>query len=73
LIVGGKPITVRKVDAQTIIFQLAKTYGAGERLFDGRAILPRHLLEKAYAEGKLSQAWTLATPANQWAGLGPFV
>jgi peptide/nickel transport system substrate-binding protein len=72
LIVGGKPIAVRKVDAQTIVFQLAKTYGAGERLFDGVAILPRHLLEKPYTEGKLSQAWTLATPANQWAGLGPF-
>ena len=72
LIVGGKPIVARKVDAQTVVFQLAKTYGAGERLFDGLAILPRHLLEKPYAEGKLSQAWTLATPANQWAGLGPF-
>lgn len=72
LIVGGKPITVHKMDMQTVVFQLAKTYGAGERLFDGLAILPRHLLEKTYAEGKLSQAWTLATPANQWAGLGPF-
>ena len=72
LIVGGKPIAVRKLDAQTVVFQLAKTYGAGERLFDGLAILPRHLLEKTYAEGKLSQAWSLATPANQWAGLGPF-
>jgi peptide/nickel transport system substrate-binding protein len=72
LIVGGKPIAVRKVDAQTVAFHLAKPYGAGERLFDGVAILPRHLLEKIYAEGKLSQAWTLATPASQWAGLGPF-
>jgi len=71
-IVGGKPISVRKVDAQTVVFQLAKTYGAGERLFDGLAILPRHLLEKPYTEGKLSQTWTLATPANEWAGLGPF-
>ncbi|HKV61373.1 MAG TPA: ABC transporter substrate-binding protein [Candidatus Acidoferrum sp.] len=71
-IVGGKPIAVRKLDAQTLVFQLAKTYGAGERLFDGLAILPRHLLEKPYAEGKLGQAWTLATPVNQWAGLGPF-
>jgi peptide/nickel transport system substrate-binding protein len=71
-IVGGKPISVHKVDAHTVTFQLAKTYGAGERLFDGLAILPRHLLEKAYNEGKLAQAWTLATPANQWAGLGPF-
>jgi peptide/nickel transport system substrate-binding protein len=72
LIVGGKPIAVRKVNAQTVVFELTKPYGAGERLFDGLAILPRHLLEKAYVEGKLSQAWTLATPANQWAGLGPF-
>jgi peptide/nickel transport system substrate-binding protein len=72
LIVGNKPISVRKVDAQTVVFQLAKTYGAGERIFDGLAILPRHLLEKTYSNGKLAQAWTLATPANQWAGLGPF-
>jgi peptide/nickel transport system substrate-binding protein len=72
LIVGGKPIAVRKVDAQTVVFQLAKTYGAGERLFDGLAILPRHLLEKAFAEGKLAQTWMLSTPADQWAGLGPF-
>lgn len=72
LIVGGKPITVRKVDAWTVVFQFAKTYGVGERLFDGFAILPRHLLEKPYAEGKLGQTWTLSTAANQWAGLGPF-
>jgi peptide/nickel transport system substrate-binding protein len=72
LIVGGKPITVRKLDEQTVVFQLARTYGAGERLFDGLAVLPRHLLEKPYSEGKLGQTWTLATPANQWAGLGPF-
>jgi len=72
LIIGGKPITVRKVDALTIVFQLAKPYGVGERLFDGLTILPRHLLEKPYAEGKLAETWTLSTPANQWAGLGPF-
>jgi peptide/nickel transport system substrate-binding protein len=72
LIVGGKPITVSKVNAQTVVFHLPKTYGVGERLFDGMAILPRHLLEKSYQEGKLGQLGTLATPPNQWAGLGPF-
>jgi peptide/nickel transport system substrate-binding protein len=72
LIVGGNPITVRKVDAQTLVFQLAKTYGAGERLFDGLAILPRHLLEKPFQEGKLGQLWAPSAPANGWAGLGPF-
>jgi peptide/nickel transport system substrate-binding protein len=72
LIFDGKPIAVRKVDAWTVVFHLPKPYGAGERIFDGLTILPRHLLEKVYADGKLSQAWGLATPANQWAGLGPF-
>ena len=72
LIVGGKPISVRKVDAYTVVFRLAKTYGVGERLFDGLAILPRHLLEQPYREGKLGQIGSLTTAANQWAGLGPF-
>lgn len=72
LIVGGKPITVRKTDAQTIVFQLPKTYGVGERLFDGLAILPRHLLEKAYQEGRLEQFGALTGAPHQWAGLGPF-
>jgi peptide/nickel transport system substrate-binding protein len=72
LIVAGKPITVRQVDAETLIFQFAKPYGVEERLFDGLAILPRHLLEKPYQEGRLAQLWTPATPPNEWAGLGPF-
>jgi len=72
LIVGGKPITVRKVDSSTVIFQMVKPYGAGERMFDGLAILPRHLLEKTYLEGKLGQAGGLSTPANLWAGAGPY-
>jgi peptide/nickel transport system substrate-binding protein len=72
LMIGGKPISVRKVDAQTIVFELPKTYGVAERLFDGLAILPRHLLEKPYQEGKLGQIGSLAAASNQWAGLGPF-
>jgi peptide/nickel transport system substrate-binding protein len=63
---------VRKADAHTVVFQLAKTYGVGERLFDGMVILPRHLLEKPYKEGKLGQIGSLATAVDQWAGLGPF-
>ena len=72
LIVGGKPITVRKLDSQTIVFQFAKPDGVEERLFDSFAILPRHLLEKPYQEGKLAQLWTTSTPPNEWAGVGAF-
>ncbi len=72
LIVGGKPIAVRKLDAETLVFELGQPYGAGERLFDGFAVLPRHLLQKAYQEGRMAQAWSLTTPPGQMAGLGPF-
>lgn len=72
LVVGGKPIVVVKVDAYTVRFELAQPYAAAERLFDGVAILPRHLLENSYRSGSFSQAWSLSMAPNQFAGLGPF-
>jgi peptide/nickel transport system substrate-binding protein len=72
LVVGGKPIAVVKVDDYTVRFELAQPYAAAERLFDGVAILPRHLLEKAYHDGTFAQAWNLSMPPSQFAGLGPF-
>jgi peptide/nickel transport system substrate-binding protein len=72
LVVGGKPIVVVKVDADTVRFELAQPYAAAERLFDGVAILPRHLMESRYRSGSFSQAWSLSMPPNQFAGLGPF-
>jgi peptide/nickel transport system substrate-binding protein len=72
LIVGGKPIVVRKLDEDRIAVEMAQPYAVAERLFDGIAILPRHLLEKAEAEGRLAQAWGLGTPPAEMAGTGPF-
>src|SRR5271170_3578706 len=72
LVVGGKPITVVKVDTYTVRFQLAQPYAAAERLFDSMAILTSHLLDSGYRAGAFSQAWTLSMPPNQFAGLGPF-
>lgn len=72
LIVGGRPIAVNKVDSWTVAFDLAKPYAAAERLFDSVAMLPRHLLEKAWADGKLAESWSLNAAPAQIAGLGPF-
>jgi peptide/nickel transport system substrate-binding protein len=72
LIVGGKPIRVEKLDRYTVRFQLTQPYAAAERIFDGLTILPRHLLEGAYREGKFSEALGVSTPPAQSAGLGPF-
>ena len=72
LVVGGKPIVVVKVDAYTVRFELAQPYAAAERLFDGVAILPRHLVESSYRSGNFSRSWSLSMLPNQFAGLGPF-
>jgi peptide/nickel transport system substrate-binding protein len=72
LIIDGKPIVVTKLDQYTVRFTLPRPYAAAERLFDGLAILPRHLLEKPYREGRFAQTWSLNVPASEIAGLGPF-
>lgn len=72
LIVDDKPIAVVKLDPYRVRFDLPKPYAAAERLFDGFAILPRHLLEPVYRAGKLAEAWTVRTPPAEIAGLGPF-
>jgi peptide/nickel transport system substrate-binding protein len=72
LVVGGKPITVVKLNDFTVRFELAQPYAAAERLFDSIAILPRHLLDGGYRAGGFSQAFSLSMPPSQFAGLGPF-
>ena len=72
LVLDDQPIEVEKVDQYSVRFRLKQPYAAAERLFDGVYILPRHLLEKAYQENKLSEMWSLTVPADQIAGLGPF-
>jgi peptide/nickel transport system substrate-binding protein len=72
LIIDGKPILVTKLDQYTVRFVLPRPYAAAERLFDGLAMLPKHLLERPYREGHFAQAWSLNVQAGEIAGLGPF-
>lgn len=72
LIISGKPLKLEKLDAYTVRFTFPSPYAPAERVFDGLAILPRHLLEKDYQAGKIAQQWTLTTPPAQIAGLGAF-
>lgn len=70
---NGQPVRATKLSSHTVRIEFVEPYAPGARLFDGIAMLPRHLLEKPYRDGKLAQAWTVATPPAQMAGLGPFV
>jgi peptide/nickel transport system substrate-binding protein len=72
LLIDGKPLTISKLDQYTVCVSLPRPYAAAERLFDSFAILPRHILEKPYREGKFVQAWPLNTPPTEVVGLGPF-
>jgi peptide/nickel transport system substrate-binding protein len=72
LVIFGKAVKVEKLDTYTVRFTFPSPYSAAERVFDGLAILPRHLLEKDYQAGKIGQDWTLNTPPAQIAGLGAF-
>ncbi len=72
LVIGGKPLSVEKLDAYSVRFELAQPYAAAERLFDSIAILPRHVLQQIYDAHKLGGALSLNTPPAQIVGLGPF-
>jgi peptide/nickel transport system substrate-binding protein len=72
LVINGKPLSVTKIDTYTVRFDLDQPYAAAERLFDNIAILPRHLLQSAYEQGKFSETWTLNSQPESVAGLGPF-
>ena len=72
LVVGGRPLEVRALGPLQVRFEFAEPYAAGDRLFDGFPILPRHKLEAAYRDGTLHQEWTVATPVASIVGNGPF-
>lgn len=72
LMVSDKPIKVEKLDRYTVRFVFPAPYAALERVFDTLPMLPRHLLEKDYLDGKIGQIWGLNTPPDKIVGLGPF-
>lgn len=72
LVIGGEPIAVRKAGPHSVVFELAQPDAWGERLFNDLAILPRHKLAPELAAGRLGEAWGIATPPGEIAGLGPY-
>jgi peptide/nickel transport system substrate-binding protein len=72
LIIDDKPLSVTKLDEYTVRFTLPRPYAAAERIFDGLAMLPKHILDKSYRERRFAQAWLLNAPPAEVVGLGPF-
>lgn len=70
--VGGRPIQVEAVNDRTIRFTFPEAIAGAERLFDVVNVLPKHILEPVYRDGKLKEAWNISTPPDQVVGTGPF-
>lgn len=69
---GGKPLQVEVLSPYQLRLRFAAPFAPGPRLFDGIAMLPRHILAAPYREGKLAPFWNLGA-TQSFAGLGPFV
>jgi peptide/nickel transport system substrate-binding protein len=71
--IDGRKLAMAAVDPLTVRLTMPVRYAPGLRILNNLWVLPRHRLEAAFKSGTLAAAWTLATPPEAIAGLGPFV
>jgi peptide/nickel transport system substrate-binding protein len=71
LTVGGKRIDVDVVDPLTVRLRLAEPFAPLLNSI-GFAILPKHLLGAALADGTFAQTWGIDTPPEKIVGTGPY-
>jgi len=71
--VNNQPIAVKALGPHRVVFTFAAPSGPGARILDVLPIYPRHILEKALADGTFREAWGPSTEPRQMPGLGPFV
>lgn len=69
--IDGKIFKVEKIDAYTVRFTLPVRFAPFLRGM-GQAILPKHKLAKAVAEGKFNFTWGINTPPAEIVGTGAF-
>ena len=73
LMIGGKPLQISAPDALTVVVQLPERFAPGLRILDQLPMLPKHVLETAYAANQFATMWVPSRPVSEVVGLGPFV
>ncbi len=73
LLINGKPISVKVIDARNLQFVLPETIAAPENYLYNIAVLPRSVLEAEEKAGRLSEAWKITSPPTSVVSSGPFV
>jgi peptide/nickel transport system substrate-binding protein len=71
--IGGKPLAASALDPRTVVVVFPGPYGPGLSILDSLPILPSHKLSEPLKSGTFREAWSMATPPAEIAGLGPFV
>jgi len=71
LILDARPFEVRQIDAHTVELNLATPFAPLVRALS-IPVLPRHLLEEAWAAGAINEAWGSGAPLQGIVGTGAF-
>jgi peptide/nickel transport system substrate-binding protein len=71
LMVGGQPMRAEVVDPHTVKLVLAEPFAPLLNSI-GFAILPKHILGAALADGTFTQTWGIDTPPQKVVGTGPY-
>lgn len=72
LTIAGKPLQYEKVDRYTVRFTLPEPFAPMLRQM-AFALVPKHILETPWREGRFNETWGVDTPPEELVGTGPFI
>jgi peptide/nickel transport system substrate-binding protein len=70
--IGGKPIEVAAVDARHLRLVFPEAVVVPESYLSNFAVLPRHILEEDFNQGKFKEAWGVTTDPQRIVTAGAF-
>ncbi|HEY0385431.1 MAG TPA: ABC transporter substrate-binding protein [Pyrinomonadaceae bacterium] len=72
MMIGGRPIEITASDARHLHLVFPEAVVVPESYLSNVAVLPRHILEEEFKQGKLKEAWSVTSDPQRIATAGPF-
>ncbi len=72
LTIGGKQIAVTIVDTRNLRLAFPEAVASPESYLYNVTVLPRHILEEDFKQGKLNEAWSVTSDTQRIITTGPF-
>lgn len=70
--IGGKEIEVAVIDARNLRLVFPETVASPESYMFNLPVVPRHVLEEEFKQGKLGSAWSITSDPQRIITSGPF-